>query len=425
MRFGSRHARTLDPRRKHQKRIDIGERMLLDQERCILCRRCVRFCREISETSELSIFNLGDHSVLDVYDRRLDNDYSMCTADICPVGALETKDFHHRIRVWFLEETASICPGCSNGCNIMISEYRNRIWRFIPRRNDAVNDTWMCDYGRLDYKFVNAPDRLRVPIVAEGGTLAQASWQQALTRASAEIAALKARHGDGAMGAIISPDLTVEENFCFGELMRATGASKLAMAVRRGPADDFLIKAEKAPNARGVRELGLVSGDDDGLGELLRAAEAGEIKGLYLCGNDLGVLLDAVTPERLEAILGRLDLLIVQSLGLDPRLTRATVVFPTTTFAEKDGSFINHAGRVQRIYQALETGPEWLSDGEIFTRLLNAIDGAERRFDPEAIWEPLRRTYPRFAGISLEALGASGMPLDSESAHGEENRTDR
>src|ERR1700675_1135136 len=298
MRFGSGYARTLEPRRKEQKRIDIGARMLLDQERCILCRRCVRFCREISKTSELAVFNLGDHSVLDIYDRRLDNNYSICTADICPVGALESKDFHHRIRVWFLEETASICPGCSNGCNIMISEYRNRIWRFIPRRNDAVNDTWMCDYGRLDYKFVNAPDRLRMPIVAEGGTLAQASWQQALTRASAEIAALKVRHGDGAMGAIVSPDLTVEENFCFGELMRATGASKLAMAVRRGPADDFLIKAEKAPNARGVRELGLVSGDDDGLGELLRAAEAGDLKGLYLCGDDL---LETLAPELLNA----------------------------------------------------------------------------------------------------------------------------
>ena len=166
MRFGSRYARTLDPRRKHQKRIDIGERMLLDQERCILCRRCVRFCREISKTGELAIFNLGDHSVLDVYDRRLDNNYSICTADICPVGALESKDFHHRIRVWFLQETASVCPGCSNGCNIMISEYRNRIWRLIPRRNDAVNDTWMCDQGRLDYKFVDAPERLRAPMVA-------------------------------------------------------------------------------------------------------------------------------------------------------------------------------------------------------------------------------------------------------------------
>ncbi|HVA84099.1 MAG TPA: molybdopterin-dependent oxidoreductase [Candidatus Binataceae bacterium] len=411
MRFGSRHARTLEPRRKHQKRVDIGERMLLDQERCILCRRCVRFCREISKTGELAVFNLGDRSVLDVYDRRLDNDYSICTADVCPVGALESKDFHHKIRVWFLQETASVCPGCSNGCNIMVSEYRNRIWRLIPRRNDAVNDTWMCDHGRLDYKFVDAPERLRAPMVAESGALVPASWQEALARAAAAIAALKARHGDLAMGAIVSPHLTNEENFCFGELMRAAGAGKVAMAVRRGASDNFLIKAEKAPNARGVRDLGLVSGGDDGLGELLRAAEAGELKGLYLCGDDL---LDTLAPERLEAILGRLELLIVQSLKLDPRLGRATVAFPTTTFAEKDGSFTNHAGRVQRIFKAIETPPGWLSDGEVFTRLLNMIDGGERRFEADAMWEPIRRAHPRFAGLSLETLGASGTMLDGE-----------
>ena len=423
MRFGSRYARTLDPRRKHQKRIDIGERMLLDQERCILCRRCVRFCREISKTGELAVFNLGDHSVLDIYDRRLDNNYSICTADICPVGALESKDFHHRIRVWFLQETASVCPGCSNGCNIMISEYRNRIWRLIPRRNDAVNDTWMCDQGRLDYKFVDAPERLRAPMLAENGALVQVPWQKALARAAAAITALKARHGDGAMGALVSPHLTIEENFCFGELMHAAGAGKLAMAVRRGPADDFLIKPEKAPNARGVRELGLVSGDDDGLGELMRALETGELKGLYLCGGDstdpmdLLDLLDALAPGRLAAILGRLELLIVQTLRLDPRLGAATVVFPTTTFAEKDGSFMNHAGRVQRIYKAIETAPGWFSDGEVFTRLLNAIDGGERRFDPEAMWEPIGRAHPRFAGISLETLGASGTMLDGGGEH--------
>ncbi|MGH7913346.1 MAG: 2Fe-2S iron-sulfur cluster-binding protein [Candidatus Binataceae bacterium] len=409
MRFGSRHARTLEPRRKHQKRADIGERMLLDQERCILCRRCVRFCREISKTGELAIFNLGDHSVLDIYDRRLDNDYSICTADICPVGALESKDFHHRIRVWFLQETASVCPGCSNGCNIMVCESRNRIWRLIPRRNDAVNDTWMCDQGRLDYKFVDGPERLRAPMVAEHGALAQGPWQEALARAAAAIAALKARHGDGAIGAVVSPHLTNEENFRFGELMRALGMGKAAMAVRRGAADNFLIKAEKAPNARGVRELGLVSGADDGLGELLRSVEAGELKGLYLCGDDL---FDALPSERLGAILGRLELLIVQTLRLDPRLGGATVVFPATTFAEKDGSFINHAGRVQRIFKAIETPPGWLSDGEVFTHLLNAIDGGERRFDPEAMWEPMRRTHPSFAGLSLEALGASGAMLD-------------
>jgi NADH-quinone oxidoreductase subunit G len=416
MRFGSRHARTLDPRRKHQKRIDIGERMLLDQERCILCRRCVRFCREISKTGELAVFNLGDRSVLDIHDRRLDNNYSICTADICPVGALESKDFHHRIRVWFLQETASICPGCSNGCNITISEHRNRIWRLTPRRNDVVNDTWMCDPGRLEYKPVDAPERLRSPMVAENGALAQATWQGAIATAAAAIAALKARHGDGALGAVVSPHLTLEENFRFGELLRAAGAGKAAMAVRRGAADDFLIKAEKAPNARGVRELGLVSGDDDGLGELTRALEAGEIKGLYLCGEDL---LDTLAPERLAAtvaILGRLELLIVQSLRLDPRLAAAAVVLPATTFAEKDGSFISHAGRMQRIYQAIEPAPGWLGDGEIFTRLLNAIDGGERRFDPDAMWAPIRRADPRFAGFSLETLGAIGALLNGAGA---------
>ena len=417
MRFGSRHARTLDPRRKHQKRIDIGERMLLDQERCILCRRCVRFCREISKTGELAVFNLGDRSVLDIHDRRLDNNYSICTADICPVGALESKDFHHRIRVWFLQETASICPGCSNGCNIMISEHRNRIWRLTPRRNDAVNDTWMCDPGRLEYKPVDAPERLRSPMVAENGALAQATWQGAIATAAAAIAALKARHGDGALGAVVSPHLTLEENFRFGELLRAAGAGKAAMAVRKGAADDFLIKTEKAPNARGVRELGLVSGEDDGLGELTRALEAGEIKGLYLCGEDL---LDTLAPERLAAtvaILGRLELLIVQSLRLDPRLAAAAAVaLPATTFAEKDGSFISHAGRMQRIYQAIEPAPGWLGDGEIFTRLLNAIDGGERRFDPDAMWAPMRRADPRFAGFSLETLGASGALLNGAGA---------
>jgi NADH-quinone oxidoreductase subunit G len=170
MRFGIRYARTLI-RGAHEKVAGHHERMLPTRERC-RCRRCVRFCREISKTGELAVFNLGDRSVLDVYDRRLDNDYSICTADICPVGALESKDFHHRIRVWFLQETASVCPGCSNGCNIMISEYRNRIWRLIPRRNDAVNDTWMCDQGRLDYKFVDASERLRAPMVEENGALA-------------------------------------------------------------------------------------------------------------------------------------------------------------------------------------------------------------------------------------------------------------
>jgi NADH-quinone oxidoreductase subunit G len=408
MRFGSRFARTGDPRRKEGKRLDIGERMLLDQERCILCRRCVRFCGEISKTAELHVFHLGDRSVLDIHDRRLDNDYSMCTADICPVGALETKDFHHKVRVWFLEETASVCPSCANGCNIMLCTYKNRIWRLIPRRNDAVNQTWMCDAGRLNYLFVADPARIRLPRIAEPNGLAEADWEVAVERAARELDGFRKRHGGQALGALVSPHLTNEENFRFGELMQTMGVERRAMAVRLGKSDDFLIKAEKAANARGVRELGLVAGDDDGLAGLLNACEADEIKGLYLCGDDLFDLVDA---SRLTKILNRMELLIAHNLKLSPLLDKGAVIFPTTTFAEKDGTFTNQTGRVQRIHRALQPPAEWLTDGEIFTRILNHLESRQERFELPRIWESMARNGTAFALLRFDEIDPNGVPL--------------
>jgi NADH-quinone oxidoreductase subunit G len=410
MRFGSRFARTRDPRHKKEKRLDIGERMLLDQERCILCRRCVRFCHEISKTGELHVFNLGGRSVLDIHDRRLDNDYSMCTADICPVGALETKDFHHKVRVWFLEETASVCPSCSNGCNIMLCTYKSRVWRLIPRRNDAVNETWMCDSGRLNYGFVADPARLRKPRVAEADGLAEADWQIAIARAASELDAFRKRHGGKALGALVSPHLTNEENYCFAELLRVLGVERRAMAVRRGKSDDFLIKAEKAANARAARELGLVAGKDDGLAELFSACEAGEIKGLYLCGDDL---LEVVDAGRLTAILERIELVIAHNLKLQPMLANAAVVFPTTTFAEKDGTFTNHAGRVQRIHKALQPPAEWLTDGEVFTGILNHLESRRESFELPRIWESMAQNGTAFAQLRFDEIDPYGAPLQT------------
>ncbi|MGH7987799.1 MAG: 2Fe-2S iron-sulfur cluster-binding protein [Candidatus Binataceae bacterium] len=416
MRFSSRRARTIEPRRKNGKRLDIGERMLLDQERCILCRRCIRFCREISKTGELAIYGIGDHSVLDIYDKRLDNAYSMNTADICPVGALETKDFHHRLRVWFLEETASVCPSCSNGCNTMVCHYKNRIFRLLPRRNDEVNDTWMCDWGRLNYRFVTDPQRLRTPLVLGEGAAVATDWNNAVERAASLLRDFATRHGGAALGALVSPHLTNEENFRFGQMLSALGAGRTAMAVRKGDADEFLIKAEKAANARGVRELGLVKGDDDGLEDLLKAVEAGEIKGLYICGDDVRA---AVNSERLDAIIGKLELLIVQDLNQRDEFAKAAVTFPTTTWVEKDGTFTNHAGRIQRVQRTLRTAPEWLSDGEIFTALLNKLSNREETFEPGAIWRTLGSAPGPFAGVSFERIGPLGaLPgaADQESA---------
>ncbi|HVN88307.1 MAG TPA: 2Fe-2S iron-sulfur cluster-binding protein [Candidatus Binataceae bacterium] len=411
MRYSSRFGRTLEPRRKREKRIDIGDRMVLDQERCILCRRCVRFCREISKTAELAVFNQGDRSVLDIHDgNRLNNDYSMCTADVCPVGALETKDFHHKLRVWFLEETASVCPGCSNGCNINISAYRNRIWRLTPRRNDAVNDTWMCDAGRLNYKFVGDETRARAPMIIRDGKLAETDWMTAVSKAGAELAEFKNKHGGAAFGAIVSPHLTNEDNYCFGRLLMGIGASRFAMAVELGKADDLLIKAEKAPNARGVRELGLVSGADDGLEALLGAIEAGHIKGLYVCGSDL---VRAVPSDRLTAALAKLELLIVQDLRLDSAFAGTKTFFPTTTFAEKDGTFTNHAGRVQRIQKAIDATPGWLEDGEIFTRLSNLVESRQDQFDLAQIWTAIESDGSSFGGVRFDQLGSAGTQVGS------------
>jgi NADH-quinone oxidoreductase subunit G len=410
MRFGSRFARTREPRHKKEKRLDIGDRMLLDQERCILCRRCVRFCREISKTGELHVFHLGDRSVLDIYDRRLDNDYSMCTADICPVGALETKDFHHKVRAWFLEETASVCPSCSNGCNIMLCTYKNRIWRLIPRRNDAVNQTWMCDAGRLNYGFVADPARLRMPRVGHANGLTQEDWEVAVEHAARELAAFVKRHGGKALGALVSPHLTNEEHYRFGELIRTLGIERRAMAVRRGKFDDFLIKAEKAANARGARELGLVTGDDDGLAGLLGACEAGEVRGLYLCGDDLLELVDA---DRLTRLLEPMDLLIAHNLKLSPMLAKATVVFPTSSFGEKDGTFTNQAGRVQRIYKALQLPAGWLTDGEIFTQILNQLDSRQERFELPRIWESMAHNGTAFARLRFDEIDPYGVLLQT------------
>jgi NADH-quinone oxidoreductase subunit G len=411
MRFGSRLGRTIEPRRKHGKRMDIGERMLLDQERCILCRRCVRFCREISKTGELVIFNQAEQSVLDIYDQRLDNAYSMCTADICPVGALETKDFHHKIRTWFLEETASVCPGCSNGCNIMICHHLDRIWRLVPRRNDEVNDTWMCDAGRFTYKPLHGAARVFVPTVMRDGQEAAVNWDEALEAAANGLRRVADQYGGAAIGAVVSPHLTLEDNFHFRKMLDALGVTTTAMAVVRGDSDDFLIKAEKAPNARGVRELGLVSGGDDGVENLLSAAESGKLKALYVCGSDL---VQTVEPARLERIAERMEFIVAHTMIPFGPLARATVTIPATAFAEKTGTFVNHAGRAQRIQQAINLPPGWYNDASVFVAIRNRLRSEYHRFDLRETWREIAQAHPAFA--SIEQLHPAAAQLGGVAA---------
>jgi NADH-quinone oxidoreductase subunit G len=416
--YGSRETRTREPRRKLEKRKDIGPRMILDQERCILCRRCVRFCREITATNELGVFNMGDRSVLDVLDGTpLANDYSVCTADICPVGALESKDFHHRLRTWFLKKTPSICPSCANGCNITVQHYRDRIWRIMPRRNDAVNDTWMCDHGRLNYAYVNDSNRLRQPLLRRNGQLVPSDWEETIASTARDLRRI-ARASDGrGIGAVASPHLTNEESYRFAQLLQALGVTSVDLAVVVGAGDNFLIKPEKAANARGARDMGLRPASTGvGLPAMLEAAASGQLQALYVCGPDLW---ETAARELLMRAVDRLACLIVQDTVRSPLAERAHIVLPSRTFAEKWGTFTNAAGRVQRIQPAIESPAEQPSDGEIFTRLLSQLSEGHWRFDPEAVMAEIAATVPAYASLSFERIGAAGCPLSSPSSAAE------
>jgi NADH-quinone oxidoreductase subunit G len=414
--FGSRQARSAEPRRKLQKRKDIGPRMILDQERCILCRRCVRFCREITGTNELGVFNMGDRSVLDALeDRPLANDYSICTADVCPVGALESKDFHHKLRVWFLKKTESVCPSCSNGCNITVHHYRNRIWRMMPRRNDAVNDTWMCDHGRLNYEFVNSDDRLREPLLRREGELQTCAWDEALRDVAGRLRGF-CQEASSSVGAVGSPHLTNEENFRFAQMLRALGVSHVDVAVRRGPGDALLVKPEKAANARGAQDMGLRPSDGGlGLPDMLEAAANGTIRALYVCGSDLWETADRALLDR---ALGQLEYLVVQEVCRTPLAEHATVVLPSATFAEKAGTFTNAAGRVQLLQRAIDISEGQLSDGEIFTRLLAQLVEAPASFDARAVFDEIAASVPAYAGLTHDRLGSPGQPLATTAGEG-------
>ncbi len=405
--YGRRVARTQEPRRKLLKRVEVGPRVVLDQERCILCRRCVRFCKEITETRELGVFNLGDQSVVDVFpDEPLSNDYSICTADICPVGALLSKDFHHKMRVWFLDETESVCPNCANGCNIKVGAARRQVYRFLPRRNDDVNETWMCDAGRLGYRYINER-RLHEPRVRGDGGHVPASWDEALHAAATGLGDLVRRAGAPAVAAIVSPHLTNEELFTLAQLIRGgLRIDQRDIAVVEGAADDFLIKAEKAANARGARDLGLAAANGEtNLAAMRAGIQSGAIRGLFVTGTDVWTLWG----NDAAAILAKLELLVVVAPNEHAMLDLAHVVLPGLTFAEKNGSFTNHAGRVQRIHRALDPGTQ-PSDGEVFLQLGRRLgmEIAPGLFDPRAIFAAIGQNVARYGPLSWDALGAHG-----------------
>ena len=404
--WGVEQSRTREPRRALKKNVDLGPTIVFDQERCILCRRCVRFCREVPETGELAVLQRGDASVIETFPgQRLDNAYSMNVADICPVGALTTKDFRFKIRVWFLEDVPGVCTGCANGCNVYLGVANNKVYRYVPRRNDLVNETWICDAGRMSYKEIGSGGRLRhAQVRNEAGGLDAVSLERAVAAAAERLSRLIGSRGAGVVAGIASAHASNEDLFTFRRFLEALGVENAGVAVPRGEADALLIKAEKAANAAGARAIGFGEA-----APVLERLASGGVEGLVVMGHDL------LRPEHLggvEALAG-LDTLILLDSQQSELQRVAHAVLPVRHAAEKHGSLTNHAGRVQRVRPAVEPAWEACSDGEVLARLGNALglEGWSGSWDARAASKQLAETVPAFAGIDLDSLDDGGRAL--------------
>ena len=336
------------------KRVELGPRVMLDVERCIMCSRCIRFTEEIVGKHQLTFTQRGDHVTLTTFPgESLDNPYSMNVIDLCPVGALTSRDFRFRSRTWEMSATASVCPGCARGCSIDIWVRDNEILRLTPRHNESVNSYWMCDRGRLtSFTHVNARNRIACPLVRKDGAQVPASWGEAIRNSARRLREFKPSQ----IAVLGSAYATNEDNYLLQKFARAvlsTDNLNFLSHVVVGDEDSFLIRADKTPNSHGARAVGVQrSAGGSRTVEIAAGIRSGTIKALYALEDDI-----AAAPE-FVGVLPMLKLLIVHGTNTSATTELAHIVFPASTFAEKHGTFTNFDGHVQRICPAVATKEE-------------------------------------------------------------------
>lgn len=334
------------------KRVPLGPNVMFDGERCISCSRCIRFADEITKTGELTFVQRGDRVTIVTFPgKEFDNAYSLNVTDICPVGALTNRDFRFKARVWDMSATKTICSGCARGCNTEVWVRNNEILRLTPRQNDAVNSYWMCDYGRLEtFKQVHSAERVNGVYMKREGQDVKVSWDEAYANAASELKHLNKDQ----IAVIASASSTCEDGFMLAKFAKSVLSTKhidYIPHVIPGSGDDLLIREDKSPNALGT-ELAGVHPAAGGLNRdaILDGVKKGTIKALIVVDEDLA----AMSPE-METALAKLDVLIAVSSHHNRTTSLANIVFPSAMYAEKNGTWVNFQGRIQRIRPAVTT----------------------------------------------------------------------
>jgi NADH-quinone oxidoreductase subunit G len=418
-RHSSRYPGSQKTRRKKAK--DLGPLVKLDQERCILCTRCVRFTRNVTHTGEIVVVNRGHASEIAIHgEKPFDNPYSGNVVDICPVGALTSSDFRFKVRSWFLKGTSSVCGGCSTGCNLRIdhsaraqgggipgqSASDGTIYRTVGRRNVDVNKSWLCDEGRISFHAMDRWPRQRTPR-AHGDHRAVDALLAVIHQ---RFQAIREEHGSTTIAALGSASNTNESLFLMkkyfdGKVDFRLGAETETYQKRQ---DDMLRRLDKHPNTQGAIDLGL-AGSLDGLKGLRQRAESRQIRAMWISFHPQLVGDDA--PEiivALQQLIGALDFSVVSTTHEFPWTAGATIVLPMAGWAEESGTYTNFSGRVQRTNQAVQPPGEAQPLHRMMSAMLG-LAGIQVSPEPAAIFEWIAREMPIVAGMDYDAIGPLGI----------------
>jgi NADH-quinone oxidoreductase subunit G len=373
---------------------DFGGDVMYVPNRCILCTRCVRFMDDVAHEPTLNVSERGDRALIGKFEGRdMTHPWAANVIDLCPVGALLSKDFLNKARAWELDRTASICPNCTQGCNVIMETRENQIVRMRPRPNEHVNAFFMCDYGRLNYRWMNEKNRVEQP-QARNGTraLAATSWENAIS------AAARALNGKKAFVAA-SPMLSNETLFLLTQLMQGGSGAFRVTEGEEAPlpgVEDLSLRRERAANVYGAETLGFKKTKD-----LLAGLGQGDV--LVVAGEDLA----GIDPSAVS----RASEVIVISSVMPVGLERVSAVLPIANFSEEEGTVTNLRGRVQRFTQARQapgdTRPSWLVLGD----LLGAMGKQSSFFLPSEVFSTLASSHKSFAGLSYDSLGFKGLPV--------------
>jgi len=405
---GRDHGRGREPKRVFG-RDDFGGDVLFYGDRCVMCTRCVRFMSEVEQDHRLTVVERGSRSVIDTFfEEGLDGTHFHGNiVDICPVGALVSKEFLHKARGWDLTHTRSICTSCSQGCNIELHTRDDLVQRIKPRENLDVNGWWICDYGRHNFEWINHGDRLEAPVVRGGPATGAMGWREALRALLDRVGRLEG----ASVKAVASPLSSNEDLGALARLVDRLGGGETVYRSARA-ADEVVLagfptlvrRKDLTPNAGGADLLGMRRVGDDGA--------AGGLDDV--AGHDgVVIVLGDVLRDQADDFGAHAALYVYLGTHGSSASGSADVVLPITSHAEGEGTFTNHAGRVQRFWPALTppgmARPAWLVLGALASELGG---GPVARTAADA-FRQLGADAAAFRGIDYDDIGTRGAVVNA------------